>query len=75
MNLYGNDGIRPEGASCRADKNSWAVIGSLLCQRWHGQLTRLGLAAARNERPGWPLHKLWPGVQRRKVMHNDMPAC
>ena len=41
-------------------------------QLWHGRPTRPGLAAARNERPSWPLQKVWPGVQRRQVTHDDM---
>ena len=46
---------------------------SLLCQQWHGRLKQPRLAAARDVRPGWPLQKVWPGVQRRQVTHNDMP--
>ena len=32
------------------------------------------MATARNERPGLPLQKVWPGGQRLQVRHNDMPA-
>ena len=50
------------------------MLGSIICQRCHFRLTQLGLATARDERPGWPLQKLWPGIQRRQVTHNDIPA-
>ena len=33
---------------------------------------RLGLATIFDERPGWPLQKVWPGGQCFQVTHNDM---
>ena len=33
-----------------------------------------GLAAARNERPSWPLQKVWPGGQCCQVTHNEIPT-
>ena len=43
-------------------------------QLWHGWPTRPGLAEARNERPSWPLQKVWPGGQRFQVMHDELPT-
>ena len=50
------------------------VLGGIMCLQRHGWLMRLGLAAALDERPGWPLQKFFPGVQRCQVMHNDILA-
>ena len=50
------------------------MCGSILCRLWHGQLAQNGLAAVRNERTGRPVYNVWPGGQRRKVTHNDLPA-
>ena len=73
-NLDVHEGRIPEGGSLRAGRDRWAVLGSLLCQQWHGRITRLRLAAARNEHPSRPLHKVWPGGQRCKVTQNQMPS-
>ena len=48
--------------------------GILLYQLWYGQIARLVLATARNERPGLPLLKVWPGGQRHQVTHIEIPA-
>ena len=50
------------------------VPGSLLCQKCHGRITQPGLAAERNERPIWPLQKVWPVGQRLQVTYDDMPT-
>ena len=52
-NLSGHESRVPEGVSWRSERYRWAVLGSLLCRRWHGRLTRLGLATARDECLGW----------------------
>ena len=49
------------------------MLGSLLCRKWHGWLTRLGLSASRNEFPGWHLQKVWTGGQRRQFIYNEIP--
>ena len=48
--------------------------GSLLCRWWHGFLTRCVLDATLDERPSQPLLTVLPYVQRREVMHNDVPT-
>ena len=58
----------------RVREDRWAVLGSILCRKWHGWLTQFGMATAHDERTRWPLHKVWPGCQCRQVTHNDMPA-
>ena len=38
------------------------------------EFTPLGMAAACNERPGRTFLKVWPGGQRCKVTHNNLPS-
>ena len=52
QNLDGHDGRRPADGSGQTGRYCWAVRGSLLCRRWHVRIVRIGLAAARNGRPG-----------------------
>ena len=33
-----------------------------------------GMNVACDERPGWPLQRVWPSSQRRQVTHNEMTA-
>ena len=72
--LAGYYGRRPEGGLGQTGRDRRAVLGSLLCRQWHGHLTQIGMAATRDEHPGWTVSKVWTGVQRRKVVHNDLSA-
>ena len=72
--MDGYDGGRPEGGSGQTGRDRWEMRVGLLCRHWHGRITRLVMATARNERTGLPVYKVWPGGQRRKVMHNDLPV-
>ena len=41
---------------------------------WHGGITRPGLAATLDKRPGRHLPKVWLCGQRRQVTYNDVPT-